>query len=286
MLERVDRMLMAVRDRALASQTFTKMLGAQALREFHSTYLNANCVVMALGESELELCEPAGAGPVADFIGRWGEGLFAAGYCTSRLPELSARLDRLKVDSIRDDDRIYLPGSATAGFPMVISKRVQRQRVGQVSFFYEATNALQSDWRTVAARYAEMFGLDESRFCPINSKKFGYDGTLTLFDPDHCLDRIELSQTFADQPGAMRRFVERRGGDGLNMCYVEAHDFDGLKARLLAAGATLTSRGDSVADERDGIWVHPKNLHGMLLGVSRTGFAWIWSGHPERVPAL
>jgi hypothetical protein len=33
------------------------------------------------------------------------------------------------------------------------------------------------------------------------------------------------------------------------------------------------------------MWVHPKNLHGMLLGVSRTDYAWSWSGQPKRVPA-
>ena len=286
MLERVDRMLMAVRDRAQASRTFANLLGAQAQREFRSIYLNAQCAVLAVGETELELCEPVGDGPIQQFISQWGEGLFAAGFCTSRLIELSERFDRLNLDFVRDDERIYLPATSTAGVPMVISDRVARPRIGPVSFFYEATNALQSDWRTVAARYAEIFDLDPSRFSPIASKRFGYQGTLTMFDPVRGLDRIELSQTFADQPGAMRRFVERRGGDCLNMCYLETHDFEGLKQRLLAAGAPLTARGESLATERDNIWVHPKGLHGMLLGISRTGFAWDWSGQPQRVPQL
>ncbi len=131
-----------------------------------------------------------------------------------------------------------------------------------------------------------MFGLDPARFSPISSKRFGYEGTLTLFDPPARLDRIELSQTFADRPGAMRRFVERRGGDSLYMCYIETHDFDALKARLLEAGAALIPRGPDIAVERDGLWVHPKSLHGMLLGVSRTTLAWEWSGRPELVEPL
>ncbi|MEZ5741773.1 MAG: hypothetical protein R3E68_21630 [Burkholderiaceae bacterium] len=155
-----------------------------------------------------------------------------------------------------------------------------------MSFLYEATNALQTDWQQAASRYAELFGLDASRFCPISSERFGYAGTLTLFDPPARLDRLELSQTYADQPGAMRRFVEKRGGDSLYMCFVEAHDFDGLKQRLLEAGATLTARSGDVATERDTAWVHPKDLHGMLLGISRTGFAWDWSGRPVLVPPL
>jgi hypothetical protein len=155
-----------------------------------------------------------------------------------------------------------------------------------VSYFYEATNALDTDWRVVADRYSKMFGLDASRFSPIESKRFGYEGTLTLFDPPARLDRIELSQTFADQPGTMRRFVERRGGDALNMCFIETDEFDTLKQRLLDAGATLTARGGDIATERDGMWVHPKNLHGLLLGISRGMFAWEWSGRPDLVVRL
>jgi hypothetical protein len=286
MLERVDRMLMAVRDRAQASRTFERLLGAAPDREESDAHLGARRAVLRVGESELELCEPTGPGPVADFIDRWGEGLFAAGYATSRLEELASHLERIGARHTREGGRLHLPGSTTAGFPMVISALAQRPRIGPVSFFYEATNALDSDWRAVARRYTEMFGLDPSRFSPISSARFGYEGTLTLFDPPARLDRIELSQTFADRPGAMRRFVERRGGDSLYMCYIETHDFDALKARLLEAGATLIPRGPDVAGERDGLWVHPKSLHGMLLGVSRTTLAWEWSGRPELVRPL
>ena len=286
MLERVDRMLLAVRDRALATKTFETMLGAKWQREETSAHLNARGAVLALGESEIELWEPDGNGPVATQLESHGEGLMFAGYASSRFDELAARLEALAVGRVVENGRIFLPGSSTFGFPMVISPWRQRPRVGPVSFFYEATNSLQSDWRVVARRYAEMFGLDESRFAPISSPRFGYEGTLTMFDPAGRLDRIELSQTFPDKPGAMRRFVERHGGDSLYMCFVETHDFDALRDRMLAAGATPGARAGNIATEHDTMWVHPKNLHGMLLGVSRTGFAWIWSGQPERVPAL
>ena len=83
----------------------------------------------------------------------------------------------------------------------------------------------------------KIFALRQSRFSEIGNERFGYQGTLTLFDPPNRLDRIELSQTFADQPGAMRRFVERRG-DSLYMCFVETDSFDALRDRLVAAGAT------------------------------------------------
>ncbi|MBL8383821.1 MAG: VOC family protein [Burkholderiales bacterium] len=285
MLERVDRMLLAVRDCARARDTFVRLLGAQPLRDAASAHLGARGAVLALGESELELWEPAGPGPVAEHLARWGEGLVFAGYASGRLDALSERLQEHGVPHARADGRLYLPAGATYGFPMAISPLAPATRAaGPVSFLYEATNCLASDWRAVAARYAAIFGLDAARFAPIASERWGYEGTLALFDPAVRLDRIELSQTFAGNSGAMRRFVERRGGDALYMCFAESHDFDALRERLRGAGATLTARGGDVAAERDTLHVHPRDLHGMLLGISRTGFAWTWSGQPQRVP--
>jgi len=284
MLDRVDRMLLAVHDRARASDTFTRLLGAVPRRELTSAALAARGTLLALGESELELWEPAGPGPVALRLERLGEGLLFAGYATRHLDQLAQRLRARGVPFELADERLYLPATSTFGFPMVISPWAERAGAGPVGFFYEATNALDTDWKVVAARYADLFALDMKNFSPIASERWGYAGTLTLFDPAARLDRIELSQTFAGNAGAMRRFVERRGGDALYMCFAEARDFIGLRDRLLAAGATLTARGNDIANEKDTLHVHPKNLHGMLLGISRPGFAWTWSGQPARVP--
>jgi hypothetical protein len=286
MLERVDRMQIAVADRTRAADTFCRLLGARVAREEGSDWLNCERTVLALGESELELCAPRGPGPIAGHLARWGEGLYAAGYASSRLDALAAHLETLDAPFVRDGSQLQIPGTTTAGMPMVISPLKVRPRAGPVSFLYEATNALDSDWRAASDLYTRLFQLAPAKFSTIESSRFAYAGTLTLFDPPHRLDRIELSQTFADRPGAMRRFVERRGGDSLYMCYVEAHDFRGLKQRLAAGGATLIPRGQNLASERDGLWVHPKSLHGVLLGVSRTSLAWGWSGRPELVLPL
>ncbi len=288
MLEHVDRMLLAVRNRRLASESFVKLLGAGWIRDEDSKHLNARASVLAIGASEIELWEPntASAGLVAAHLERFGEGLMFAGYATSRLAALTQKLITAAEPFVSENGRIFISAETTFGFPMVVSNWQVRPRVGPISFFYEATNSLQTDWRIVARRYAELFGLDETRFAPIASAAFGYEGTLTMFDPVNRLDRIELSQTFAEKSGSMRKFVERRGGDSFYMCFAEVEDFEGLRDRLLAAGATLTGRSGDAAKERDTMWVHPKNLHGMLLGISRTGFAWEWSGQPKRVPAL
>jgi hypothetical protein len=60
MLERVDRVQLVVRDRRAAARIFGEVPGAQPVREAKSAYLGATRLVLALGASEVELCEPSG----------------------------------------------------------------------------------------------------------------------------------------------------------------------------------------------------------------------------------
>jgi hypothetical protein len=271
-----------VHDAARAAVRYRQLLGCEIARHDHSRHLGARRTVLAVGESEFELCEPDGAGTTREFLARRGEGLMTAGYCTADLDGMMKRWEGLGVPYERDGEQLYLGAEATFGLPMVISQSTYRKRVGPVSFLYETTNTLISDWRRVAAVYAGLFGLDPSRFSAIGSERFGYVGTLTLFDPPNRLDRIELSQV-TDDIHPMGRFAHKHG-DSLYMCYVEVHDWPDVRGRLLEANARYTPRGSDPVTEPDGGWVHPKELHGLLLGVSRTGVAWEWSGREDLVP--
>jgi hypothetical protein len=283
MLDRCDRVQIAVRDATKAAARYAELLGCQIARRDSSRHLAAKRTILAVGESEFELCEPDGAGLAQDFLSRRGEGLMTAGYSTVDLDRMVKRWEGLGVPYDRDGEQLYVGIDVTFGMPMVISDSSYRRRVGPVSFLYETTNALLSDWRRVAAVYAGLFGLDPSRFSDIGSDRFGYVGTLTLFDPPNRLDRIELSQV-TDNIQSMGRFAHKHG-DSLYMCYVETHDWPAVRDRLLAASARYTPRGGDPTTDPDGGWVHPKELHGLLLGVSRTGLAWEWSGREDLVPA-
>ncbi len=276
MLTRVDRMQLAVRDRKVAEQTFAETLGAEKVREDGSKLLNAHRSVVQAGISEFELLEPAGDGPVQAHLERWSEGLFAGGFST---PDLSALCERLTSKGVawhEERGQVYIAADQTPGMRMVLSADRERQPVGLIMWLYEVTNIV-DDHEAAAAFYADAFGLDASKFSSIHSKDYGYTGQLTLFDPPARLDRIELSQ-ITDPDRAMGRFATKRG-QSIYMCYVETDHVAEIMAALDRRGARYARRRDEHNPE--GLFIHPLALHGVLMGVSRTNLAWMWSGRPE-----
>lgn len=62
------------------------------------------------------------------------------------------------------------------------------------------------------------------------------------------------------------------------MCFAETDRFDALRQRLDAAGARYALRDPrDLGGQPNVLFVHPKSLGGVLLGVSATGVAWEWS---------
>jgi len=274
MLSYVDRIQLVVPDREDAVRTWQDLFDAEKTGEDGSRFLNAHRTTVRAGATDFEFLEPAGSGPVQEFAGRRGQGLYGAGFCTPDFGAMVRHFSSHEVPFTEEDGRVYLAPDATHGMPAVISPEGLRGRSGHIHHVYEVTNVVR-DWQDTAALYTRIFGLDPTRYSRIKSHNFGYEGTLTLFNPPERLDRIEITQTNAD--GAMDRFF-RRHGQSLYMCYIEADDVPALAERLAARGARYehSDRSPEV-----GLFIHPSALHGMLMGVSRTNFAWAWSGRPE-----
>src|SRR5690242_19037577 len=177
MLERVDRIQMAVADAAEAARAFQDLLGAEPAREEDSDYLNARRRILTLGASEVELCVPRGPGHVRAHLDRWGPGLLTAGFSVASVPALRARLVAEGVEFAKEGEQTYLEPSETVGTRVVVSPAASGRRLGLVSHLYEVTNTLVSPWAAAAERYTRLFGLDPSRFAPIRSERFVYAGT-------------------------------------------------------------------------------------------------------------
>lgn len=281
MLEHVDRVQLAVRDSAAATETFMDIFGGAKVKDEDLRCLGARRSVVHAGTSEFELLEPAGDGPVRDFVEQWGEGLFAAGFSTNDVQALASRLSAKGVEYTDEGGQLFIAPDQTPGLRIVISQETAGAPAGLIRYLYEATNLVE-DHRAAADFYADRFGLDASKFVPIVSKEYGYKGQLTMFQPPERLDRIELSQ-ITDREKAMGRFMNRRGGETLYMCYAETDALPPICERLDARG--MRYAGHDPSGNQGGIFIHPGSLHGMLMGVSRTNIAWRWSGRPELAPA-
>ena len=277
MLDRVDRMLLAVRNRAAAVTTFADVLGAEKVREdkLGAPY-NARRSVVQAGDSEFELLEPDGEGLVSQHLETWREGIFAAGFSTFDLPEVSGQLEDAKISVTAQGRQVWIEPDQTRGMRTVLQQAEKRDRVGLINGLYEVTNVV-ADHQEAASFYTDIFGLDKSRFVPIKSDVYGYIGTLTLFDPPAKLDRIEITQ-ITEPARAMGRFHARRG-DSVYMCYAETENVRAISERLEANDARYEPFGDDM-----GLFVHPSALAGMLMGISLTNVGWRWSGRPELAP--
>jgi hypothetical protein len=278
MLDRVDRVQLAVLDRKIAAGTFAGILGAETISEdgLDRPY-NCHRITVQAGDSQFELLEPAGEGLVADHLNRWREGIFAAGFSTSDLPGLTRLLQDEGVQSTQHGAQTFVEPDQTRGMRTVLQATEPRDTVGLITHLYEVTNIV-DDHREAATFYARIFGLDQSRFHELTSDMWGYTGTLTLFDPPAHLDRVEITQT--TEPKAMGRFYEKHG-PSLYMCFVETDDVLPIRERLEKREARFTPTADY---PEAGLFIHPTALHGMLMGISATNHAWRWSGRPDLAP--
>jgi hypothetical protein len=278
MLKRVDRVQIAVADLNHAEKIATAVFGAEPLRRDQVAPLCARRATMQAGTSLVELVEPEGAGPVKEFVDRWGSGLFAAGFSVDDLAAAAHHLDKQGAKFERAPGQLFLDPSATLGMRAVISQRHERPPVGLIKWIYEVTNVV-GNWRAAADKYAALFALDPAKFVPIESKDFGYAGVLTMYDPPARLDRIEIAETIKPEL-AMGRYHRKRG-DSLYMCFVETDDVSAIAERIEAAGskANVWRHDEAGAAE---MFIHPNQFLGVLVGVSRSEVAWTWSGDPER----
>jgi hypothetical protein len=281
MLTKFDRIQMVVADRAATAERWLELLDAEEVGEDVAAPFCAQRTTLAVGTSEVELLEPDGPGLAADFMrDRRGLGPVGVGFQTPDVQAVAARLRESAVEVEPDGDRFFVDCEALGlpGLRVTIGPETERPRVGLMQRLYESTY-LVGDADESSARFAEAFGLDAGSFCPIESENFGYAGQLTLFDPDD-LDRIEIIHPY-DTAKTMGRFFERRGA-GLYMCYGETDRSGEVRDRALEIapdGITATSEGDTP----DNLFLHHTALGSAMMGISRTSYAWTWSGRPDRV---
>ncbi len=285
MLTRMDRVQAVVADRKRVAEAYARLLGAQEVGEDSLASLAARRTILRVGQSEVDLLEPDGAGAVADFLARMRGGLFAAGFSTPDVAALRRRLDERGVRFAAEGESLFLEPESLgiAGLRVSVAPERERPPAGLLRGLYEVT-LLTPHFEQAAARLATVFGLEREHFVPIRSEPFGYEGLLTLLHPDR-LDRIEAI-TPSDATKTMGRFFARLG-EVFYMAFAESHNLGVIeeRARECRAGYTAEPRPEGDPRPPDTLFLHPPVLGGMMLGISGPDIAWRWSGQPERVPA-
>ena len=287
MLRRIDRVQLAVPDADMAAKGWISLLGAEEAGWDKVQGLGARRLRLRLGVGVIEFLVPDGAGRIAEAVAKRGAHLYAAGASTPDIEGLSQHLREKDVEPLAEAGQLHLDEKETgiSGLRVVISPDEVLPPVGDIDFLYEAT-LLSGETEAVTRKLNDLFGLDERNYCEITSTNFGYRGTLTLFEKNE-LHRFEVIQPTVEGTTMHRYFS--KFGQGLYMAFAETTKINLIQQRAQDAGAgfTLDRPEERSADlPSDQLWLHPKSLGGMMLGLSRPSMAWSWSGRPERVETI
>ncbi|MEN8181948.1 MAG: VOC family protein [Myxococcota bacterium] len=207
---------------------------------------------VAKGWSELLGAEPAGEDRVASLSARRTRLRLGSGFVELLEPDGAGRIG----DAVaKRGAHLYAAGAATDDFAALVA-HLRSQGIDPVE--------------------------EGDAFVPIDSKHYGYAGTLTLFDRDR-LGRFEVI-TPHDPRNTMGRFFSRFG-ESFYMAFAESHALGAIEARAreIRAGHTPEPPSEGRVGDANTVFLHPAALGGMMLGLSRPTQAWQWSGHPERV---
>jgi hypothetical protein len=259
MLERIDRLALAVHDASVAAQDFAAIFDSEIVSIQSDVQVGAMRTTLQWGQDQIELLEPTGDGAVARFMQAGRSGIFAGGFALADPSALVARLrDQLVVHEQVGGRFVILPEDL-GGTGVILAPRVERERVGLNDKIWQLTYAL-PELGPAVARYTGLFGLHDDYTNYYTSDTFGYEGAITWFDARDggLLDSLEYLEP-NDPTKAVARFV-RRNGTGIYMASIETDAIPEIKARV-------TATGDGWQGTDFGGFIHPKRLHGLLLAL-------------------
>ncbi len=260
MLERTDRVCLAVRDAAKAAEDFAAIFDTEIVDISPDSTAGAMRTTLQWGQDQVELYEPNRDGPTADFLSAGRSGLFAGGFA-SQDPQAAAAIFQdsgIRVEEQSADRLVILPGELD-GTGVVLSKTQQHDRVGLNDKIWQITFA-GPDLAAAVTNYSALFNLEDTFTNYYTSEHFGYEGAITWFDARDggLLDSLEYLEP-NDENKNVARFVERNG-NGIYMASIESDDIPAIKERV-------TATGDGWQGTDFGGFIHPKRLHGLLLGL-------------------
>src|SRR5258708_11663712 len=173
MLKRVDRIQIAVANSKAAEEVVEEVFGGELVRRDEAAPLAAKRSTMQAGSSLIELLEPDGAGPVQDFVSKWGSGLFGAGFSADDPDAAAHHLTKCGINFDQSAGQLYLDSGATFGMRTVISQHHERAPLRAINWIYEVTNVV-ADWKAASEHDSIVFVLNAAKLSQIQSKQIAY----------------------------------------------------------------------------------------------------------------
>ena len=261
MLERCDRLALAVPDRHIAAEAFARIFDASPVDDAFDAAFNANRLTLAWGQDQLELLDPAGDGPVEQFLREGRRGIFAGGFASSDPAAVAAQAES-EGFPLREEgpERYVLAPDDAGGTGIIVSKLESRPRQGLNDKIWQITYAV-PDLDDAVSTYSRVFGIGDLFTNRYTSELYGYDGAITWFDarPGGLLDSLEYLDP-NDPEKAVGRFL-RRGGQGIYMASIETDALPQIRERVKRDGPGWDGSDDVLG------FIHPLRLHGLLLAV-------------------
>jgi catechol 2,3-dioxygenase-like lactoylglutathione lyase family enzyme len=262
MLERTDRLALAVPDADAAAATFRDLFDCEVVEDAPDAPAGARRLTLAFGRDLIELFEPRGPGPVADFLAAGRRGIFAGGFALRDPAKLAARLASQGIPvHAQDGDRFVVFPADLMGTGVILTPPAERPRIGLADKIWQITYAV-ADLEEAIAYYGERLGIGSLFTNRYSHRGFGYEGAIVWFDARDggLLDSLEYLEP-SDPDKAVARFVQRQGA-GIYMASIEVDDVAALEARVRAAGPGWDGASGF------GGFIHPRRLHGLLVGVT------------------
>ena len=260
MLERTDRIALAVFDADAAALSYAEIFDTEIVGDSTDTLAGARRVTLQWGRDQVELFQPAGDGPVAEFLETGRRGLWSGGFSSADPAALADRLERsgVVVHDQGEDRYVVLPQDLD-GTGVTLTRRVEHPRVGLCDKIWQITYAV-THLHTAVDRYSALFGVEDAFTNFYHSDRFGYDGAITWFEARDGgrLDSLEYLEPTEDD-AAVARFVNRNG-NGIYMCSIEVDDLEQIRRRVTSTGPGWD--GEGIVG-----FIHPRRLAGLLVGL-------------------
>ena len=260
MLERTDRLALAVVQAEPAAESFAQIFDAEPIGDERDEDAGARRVTLQWGRDLVELYEPLGDGPAARFLEQGRRGLFLGGFSLADPGALAARLEQagVRVHEQGDGRYVIFPEDLD-GTGVVLTRGQERERVGLADKIWQITYAV-PDLEGAIERYSALFGVADDYTNRYTHGGYGYLGAITWFDARDRgrLDSLEYLEP-SDPAKAVGRFVDRCG-NGIYMASIESDDIPEIRRRVDKSGPGWDGT-------EFGGFIHPRRLHGLLLGL-------------------